>query len=121
MRQPKEGDTRTKRIGTHKGMSLYVVMIYEGPPTFHRGDGLDANRNLLGALLIGGWWRDVGWVVGQRGAWYGYTNHEWNAWGRKTPKRKHAETSGFPAHRTVEEAAMAVTRPLTGGTGRKRG
>lgn len=96
--------TKTRRIGTHGHRSLYVVERLRPAPTFHKGDGYDGGRNLLGALLIGPTWDTVGYVVGGRGMWHAYTVGEWH---------RHGDRSGLPVCQfaprdTVAQAADAL-------------
>jgi hypothetical protein len=103
--------TKTRRLGTVQGgrakLSLYAVERLDPPPTFHKGDGKDDGRNLLGALLIGPTWRTVGYVVGRRGAWSAFTCEQWRqARGRKLPMSQLAPRA------TVDDAAESLLHTL---------
>lgn len=102
---------RTRRIGEVRGRSLYVVERLEGPPTFSVGDSKDDGRNLIAAVLIGSYYRMVGYVVGERGRWDAYTEREWLAWARDRRRR-------LPTHRasrlTVAAAASVLVETAGG-------
>lgn len=99
---------RTRRLpGRMFGFSLYAVEAKRPAPTFHKGDGKDGGRNLLGALLIGSSWDTIGWVLGHRGAWHAYTDADWRAQTRVRGYRS-APVSQWSVQATVADAAEAV-------------
>lgn len=69
--------TRAVKVPAPAGYagSVYRVEVLEAAPRFNRGDGRDGGRNILAAVLIGIRWTQAGYVIGQRGDWFAYTEY----------------------------------------------